>query len=132
MKKLEYILNVIHYGFYLFLRKTSIPPGRADHYFTSKGLGLFWGGSIVLNLYSIVIIINKFLNTTNIMPLWVVICIALIIFGIQYYFIDKDKKRLIYVRRFMRENKPWKYILISLLFGIGSMVFFCLSLAIKF
>mgnify|MGYP007110387416 CR=1 FL=1 len=69
MKKIEYFLNLIHYGFYIFFKisERGIDPftfndeagKKVDGMLVSRGIGACFGGGISLILFSICFIINK-------------------------------------------------------------------------
>lgn len=139
MKKLEYILNIIHYGFYLFFRKNEglLDPnydGKYSH-FLSKGVGICFEGGIVMMFLSVYFFINKILGfppPSENKLLWVGLFIIIIVLITTYYLVYKKDKYMIYIKDFEKEKKTWKYVIISFLFLIVCVLLFMFSVKINF
>jgi hypothetical protein len=130
MKKIEYFLNMVHYGVYLFHSKIDVNPDHKDEMFISRGIGLWFVGGINLILFSICLIINKIIGVYKNISFGVFMFLMIVAYGINYYFIDRKDKHLIYAKEFEKEGKPWKYILISFGFMIAYILFFIFSLKV--
>ena len=140
MKKIEYFLNLIHYGFYIFFKisERGIDPftfkdeagKKVDGMLVSRGIGACFGGGISLILFSICFIINKVIGVYRNIPFGVFMLLGIITLVIIYYFIYRNDKYLIYVKKFEKEGKSWKYVLISFGFLIACVLFFIFSLKV--